>query len=237
MRQVPDYLVIGSGRVAQHFQHYFTLMQIPFSSWHRQQDAQNLQEKLQRATHVLLLISDRAIENFIDNYLENCNSMLIHFSGSLVTEKAYGAHPLFTFNQSKYSLEQYQAIPFILDHDAPDFEALFPQLPNLHVRLNKNQKAKYHALCVLSGNFSCMLWQKIFSEFENSFKIPQTIAHPYLQQVMHNLLNDSRTAMTGPLVRGDTNTIQNNLAALDSDSFQDIYKSFVECYQKQKEEI
>jgi len=232
MRQVPHYLIIGNGRVARHIQYYFSLLRLSCTSWHRQEALSKLHQERDRATHILLLISDRAIECFVAEYLSKFSSMLIHFSGSVVSEHVFGAHPLMTFSESLYDLEHYQAIPFILDHDAPTMDKLLPGLPNQHVRLHTSQKQKYHALCVLSGNFSCMLWQKFFHMLENEFNIPRSIAYLYLQQQTKNLVTHAEYALTGPLVRGDKMTIEKNLLALNNDPFQAVYKSFIACYQK-----
>jgi 2-dehydropantoate 2-reductase len=234
MRQVPCYLLIGQGKVARHFHHYFNLLQLSHQNWHRHESLSKLNRALQSASHVLLLIKDDVIESFITQYCTKTCAILIHFSGSLTTEKAFGAHPLMTFNASLYDLAHYQSIPFIIDHDAPSFENLLPGLSNPHVRLEKSLKAKYHALCVLSGNFSCLLWQKFFTALQDELHIPPSFAHPYLMQQMQNLLQNSQDAFTGPLARNDHETINKNLAALASDPFQEIYKSFLSCYQKIK---
>src|SRR5690606_22369343 len=121
-------------------------------------------------------------EVFFSQYLKNANQTVIHFSGSLVTREIYGAHPLMTFSADQlYTLQEYQSIPFVLDHDAPEFTILFPNLPNQAVRLHTSMKAKYHALCVLSGNFSCLLWQKLINSMEQ-FGFPKDIVHRYLMQ-------------------------------------------------------
>jgi hypothetical protein len=136
------------------------------------------------------------------------------------------------FGKQLYTLSQYQSVPFIIDHDAPPFDELLPGLSNQHVILQKSLKPKYHALCVLGGNFSCMLWQKLFAGFETELNLPPSMAHAYLLQHTQNLLSDPESALTGPLVRRDANTILRNFAALDADPFQDIYQSFVSCYQQ-----
>jgi 2-dehydropantoate 2-reductase len=237
MRQVPHYLLIGNGRVARHFQHYFSLLQISFSHWQRQHTLEELQEKIKLSSHILILISDHAIKNFIATHLKNSGCTLIHFSGSLVTDLAHGAHPLMTFAEDLYLETQYKTIPFVIDQDAPDFHEILPGLTNQHVRLEKSLKAKYHALCVLSGNFSCMLWQKLFSTLEKEFKLPAAIAHPYFLQQTKNLYTNPETALTGPLVRADFQTINKNLQALESDPFREVYQSFVACYQKLEKEM
>jgi hypothetical protein len=235
MRQVPHYLLIGNGRVARHIQHYFSLLHLSFDVWHRQQPISQLHVHAEKATHILLLISDSAIDDFITQHLSQTTASRIHFSGSLISNLAYGAHPLMTFNQELRELNHYQSIPFVLDHDAPDFADLLPGLPNQHVRLHKSLKPKYHAFCVLSGNFSCMLWQKFFGSLEHEFNIPPAIAHPYLFQLTKQLAEHPHTALTGPLVRNDHVTIEKNIAALHGDPFQPIYQSFVSCYQTMRE--
>lgn len=234
MGQVPHYLIIGNGRVARHFAHYFSELGIAYSVWHRHQSIETLSLLLQQSSHVLVLIKDDVIEAFINHYLNSYQGYIIHFSGSLVSELAYGAHPLSTFNDALYSRDVYERIPFFVDHDAPVFAELLPGLPNPHVILNKSQKEKYHALCVMAGNFTCMLWQKLFASFESELNIPNEMAHPYLQQQVHNLIHFPADALTGPLVRRDQKTIEKHLAALSEDPFQKIYESFVECYQQMK---
>lgn len=236
MRQVPHYLLLGNGRVAQHFQHYFSLLNFSFTSWHRKQPIEILHNTLNHASHILLLISDDSIESFIQQYLKKTSAKLIHFSGSLVTPYATGAHPLMSFSKNLYDLAHYQSIPFIVDHDAAPFETLLPGLSNSHFRMHTSMKAKYHALCVLSGNFSCLLWQKLFRSLEKEFHIPAKVAFPYLKQQTHNLIADYNNALTGPLVRNDKITLKKNQRALQQDVFHSLFQQFVNCYQKLKRE-
>lgn len=230
MRQVPEYLIIGHGRVARHFLHYFSLLNIPAAHWHRGLPPSALQD----AARILVLVSDGAIESVIDAHLQGREGVKIHFSGALTTPKAFGAHPLMTFGPDLYTLEKYRGIPFITDDDAPPFAELLPGLPNPHARLSPALKAKYHAMCVMSGNFTCILWQKMFATMQNEFGIAPELAHPYLRQQTENLASDYKSALTGPLARGDAVTIRKNIAALEGDAFQNVYKSFVKVYEEEK---
>ena len=230
MRQVPTYLIIGNGRVARHFCRYFDFLGISYTQWHRRLPVADLARVLPDATHILLLIRDDAIEGFSKAHLSDCAALKIHFSGALTVAGGHGAHPLMTFGTEMYGIEKYQSIPFVVDRGAPDFATLLPGLANTHVRLDPQDKAKYHALCVMAGNFSCLLWQKLFDCLEKDFNIPVDIAHPYLRQQTENLLKDHVSALTGPLARGDTATIARNLAALKDDPLQAVYESFVQAY-------
>lgn len=232
MRQVPQYLIIGNGRMARHFQYYLSLLNLPQSHWYRGQSLEDLEAAKSKATHILALISDRAIEIFIKEHLQNTQAIIIHCSGSLIINEAFGAHPLMTFGPSLYEDQQYQQIPFVIDANAPEFEKLLPGLSNPHARLDPSLKTKYHALCVLAGNFSCMLWQKMFRSFEQELKLPNAIGHSYLKQQTQNLLKNFESALTGPLTRNDETTINKNLNALHNDPFQKVYQSFVECYKE-----
>lgn len=236
MRQVPNYLLIGNGRLARHFQRYLSYLNLANSMWDRTQTLDELKKKTSSATHILVLISDAAIEPFITKHFTTVSGNIIHCSGSLNTSLAFGAHPLFTFNDRLYDLATYQQIPFVIDDDAPSFDQLFPGLTNQAVRLPKKLKSKYHALCVMSSNFTCLLWQKLFSSFEHELKIPAVLAQPLLLQQTKNLHDSPREALTGPLARGDAITIANNLAALNQDPFQLVYKSFIDCYAQLKKD-
>lgn len=232
MEQVPTtYLLVGNGRMTRHISFYFDAIGIPYTQWARRTHSESdLQILVAEVSHVLILISDDAIESFIENHPFLHSKILIHFSGSLVTALAYGVHPLMTFSNDLYSLESYKKIPFVCDVHAPAFSELFPKLPNLSHRLPAELKSRYHALCVMSNNFTTLLWQKFYSELKNVLNIPPSVIHPYLEQTLQNLKSDSPAVLTGPLVRNDRSTINMNLQALENDPFQSIYKAFVEVY-------
>lgn len=223
MGQVPVYLFVGNGRLSRHLQFYFQHLQLNFRVWSRGQKLDTTD-----VTHVLLAINDDAIVPFILEHPEIAHLKKYHFSGSLSTELAWGAHPLMTFSHELYAPEIYREIHFVLDHDAPEF---LPGLPNPHHRLATDLKARYHAECVLSGNFTAMLWSHFFQVMEKQLGLPREAALPYLKQVTSNLQFQTNP-LTGPLVRGDQKTIDRNLQALEGDPYQRVYTSFVEAYQR-----
>lgn len=228
MRQVPHYLLIGRGRLAVHFQHYFNLLQLSSSIWHRGLPFEQLYAALPQASHVLILINDDAIEAFIKEHLLNrSHAYLIHCSGRLTSHLAIGAHPLMTFGKTLYALDDYQVVPFVLEEGAPAFSTLFPGLSNPTITIKKSLKEKYHALCALSGGLTCYLWQQLFGRFEQEFSLPRNIVFPYLKQQVSNILTDAEQALTGPIVRGDVKTIEAHLTALSQDSLRDLYLTFL----------
>jgi predicted short-subunit dehydrogenase-like oxidoreductase (DUF2520 family) len=234
MGQVP-YGIVGDGRLARHLTHYFNLLGIPYQQWSRKgslaQSGVSAVKALSGCRTILLAIQDSAIEGIAREFLATESAQanpprLIHFSGALVTPFATGMHPLMTFSSGFYELAEYQKMAFVCEEGELKFQDVFPKLKNPHYTIRKDQKAFYHALCVMSGNFSVILWQKLFEEFRTKLGIPAEAAFPYLERMTRNLQGDSRAALTGPLQRKDLQTIHKNLESLDGDSFRGIYQAF-----------
>ena len=237
MRQVPEFDpapigIVGDGRVARHFVHYFNFLGLPFRTWSRRESADGPVEALDSCRTVLLLIRDAAIVAFIDEWPVLRQKQLVHFSGSLVTKAAEGVHPLMTFGHDLYDLATYRSIPFIVDSGRTPFDQLLPALPNPWFTIPAAERPYYHALCVMAGTFSTILWMKLFGELNARFGIPASAAHPFLAQITANLQVNANQALTGPLARGDFETIGRNLKALEGDPFYDVYDAFVRVYER-----
>lgn len=233
MRQVPadpHFLLVGDGRLARHLAHYLTLLGLPFDQWSRRQGPPSaLRDYADRASHVLLAISDSALAAFVEDHpdLHNC----FHFSGALTIAGATSVHPLMTFSHELYPLDVYKSIPFICEAES------LPGFPNRSFALDPAMKPLYHALCVMSGNFTVLLWEKAFASFA-SLGLPREVLLPYLAQVATNLITAApgESVLTGPLARGDSTTIDKNLAALGGDPYADVYRAFVRAFTTCKDE-
>lgn len=189
-----------------------------------------LNDAIERSQVLLLAVSDSAIEPLAQQFPKNTR---VHFSGALVTPHALGAHPLMTFSENLYTLETYCKIPFILEQGQTTFGEIFPQLNNPHYFINPKQKALYHALCVMSGNFSTLLWSRAFEDFPRELGLPPEVLLPYLNQLTQNLSSNPREPQrhwSGPIVRNDQQTIQKNISALPRESDQNLYRAFVSAF-------
>jgi hypothetical protein len=236
----PTYLLIGSGRLARHFSNYFSLENMAFVTWSRSANSTAELENLTgKATHILLMISDAAIEPFCrehaeilglhDGNQENAKTV-VHFSGALSLENVPSVHPLMSFSHALYGLEQYRKIPFILERGHASLGELLPGLINPHFEIESSLKPLYHALCVLSGNGTVLLWEKAKREFSEKLGLPPGVLNPYLGQTCLNLLSaePGASVLTGPIARGDSFTIAKNLQALSGDPFENVYRSFTQ---------
>lgn len=232
------YLIIGSGRLASHLARYFNLLNeeyiklhekkiISFNQWNRRQPLSTLNFLIKRSTHALLAISDSAIERFYEENLKKYSIKVVHFSGSLFNREIPCVHPLMTFGPTGYSLVDYRAIHFVVTHPYT-LRDLLPDLNNSYSQIPSEMKAYYHAHCVIGGNFTTILIQKMLAEFQK-LNIPKRASQLYIDQILKNVFTSPNLALTGPLARKDQSTVANNLNALQdkNDPFVPIYHSFV----------
>ncbi len=85
---------------------------------------------------------------------------------------------------------------------------------------------------MLAGNFTTLLWRKLFFELDCELGIALEHALPYLESVTRGLAGKG-APLSGPLSRGDQATVQRNLDALKGDPFEEVYRAFVFAYEQQ----
>jgi predicted short-subunit dehydrogenase-like oxidoreductase (DUF2520 family) len=222
------YGIVGDGRLATHFAHYLRLLGLPVRQWSRRAP----QDALAGCPVILLLVSDPAIEALAACYPDRTR---IHCSGSLLSDTVHGMHPLMSFGRELYTRAEYERIPFVAE-DAALFRHVFPTLPNPVHAIRREDKARYHALCAMAGNFTGFLWAKLFAEFPAALGIPAEAAIPYLEQVCRNIAatpTQPERFLTGPIVRGDRAAVDKHLAALGGDPYRRVYQAFADLLLKQ----
>lgn len=219
--------IIGDGRMASHFAAYLKLSGIPFKQWSRKMNSYEDPVEIARGSRaVFLLIRDDAVEPFVEDHRGLREMNPIHFSGSLYLEDIPSIHPLMTFTENLYSLEKYRSIPFIYEKGKVSLKDVLPELPNPSQPMDFQKKSLYHSLCVMSGNFTTMLWQKAFTDFNEKLHIDSEILIPYMEQTIENLKTNWIDALTGPLARKDKETMKRNMHALEGDLYREVYRSF-----------
>lgn len=221
-------LLIGSGKLAKHLSFYFNCLGLSYTTWNRKQPIQELLEKSKTVDQIWILINDTNIDAFIQEYLLNkTNAQLIHCSGALNSSYAIDLHPLMTFSNELYSEPVYKNMCFVSAH--PQAQTYMSDFPNSVRTISPEQKARYHSICVLSGNFTSLLWREA-EQMYNQLGLSRTDWIPYLQRITDNLIADSQNAATGPIVRKDNKTIEANLQALTDTKVAPIYESFVKAF-------
>ena len=82
----------------------------------------------------------------------------------------------------------------------------------------------------MAGNFTTLLWQKLFDELEGRLAIPCIRRVSVLMQTARNLMSDAGRALTGPLreaTRKRSPPISRRSKAIRSE---DVYSAFARVY-------
>jgi predicted short-subunit dehydrogenase-like oxidoreductase (DUF2520 family) len=134
---------------------------------------------------------------------------------------AASIHPIQSFPQKKPTLDVFRGIYFGLEGKGKALELakrVARQLEGRYVILESKDKPLYHVACSMASNFLVTLLDAV------SFLLEQTgldenvnsqILFPLVQGTLQNVKNfDTRSALTGPIFRGDEESIQKHLKAL-----------------------
>lgn len=218
-------LIVGSGRLANHLNHWVTLQKTKYKilNWDRSQDPHAIKKYVAESDFVWLAISDSAIVSFYEKYINGFDCTVVHFSGALQDTRILSAHPLMTFADEIYSDEIYKKITFAITGFENLSEAL-PGFENPFFKISAQDKPLYHALCVVAGNFPQMLWSEV-SKTCLQKNIPFEAFNLFLRQSLENFVWSGASAITGPIARNDLATVEKNKAALPS-KLKNIYSVF-----------
>lgn len=160
------------------------------------------------------------------------DKIICHFSGSLSSVvfsgiENYGAmacsiHPMYAFSDKFHSYEQLHTAAMTMEGNkeaVSRFRMIFEHLGNRVYELAPKDKIRYHAAAALSSNnVNGLLWMAIqelvtcgFSEEE-----AKDILYPVFENNVKNILKtDPVSALTGPVERGDIQTVTKHLATLE----------------------
>ena len=235
MRQVPElkntkYLIVGNGRLANHFKRYLSLLNIPFNQFNRN-SAISFKKILPGYSHILLLINDDEIIKFVESnkkYVSN-EVIWVHCSGLISTASAESAHPLASFTDHLFEPEFYNRIPFVIEKGRKPFNEILPGLPNPYFEIERSEKELYHAMCSLAGNFSTILWIAFQDYITGHLNFSEEMMHPYLESITRNI-QFADDPLTGPLKRKDSVTTGKHIKSLEDSPLKGIYKAFINYY-------
>ena len=156
---------------------------------------------------------------------------VVHCSGALSVDilkpaKKLGArvgafHPLQTFANVKQAIENMPGSTFAVEAEEPLLSTLKDMaiaLDGHWIELKANDKVAYHAAAVIAGNYLVTI-AKLATDLWQSFNIPQSQATQALLPLIRGTIHNIDTVgipqcLTGPIARGDIETIKKHLNAL-----------------------
>ena len=214
-----NYAIFGAGRVGgamaaylEHLGHRVRLISRRDAETAREACAQSIEQ----ADIIAAAIPDDRLAAWRDEWRGVTGARpMVHFSGALVIDGMYGFHPLYSFPKSGLRVEAMKDIAFACSKGGPRFSEIFPHAPNPSFEIPDEDRARYHALAVVSGNLASFLWNETAKEFAAYSDLPaDQLLASYFASIVERFRESPTNSMTGPLARKDRVTVEKNLAGL-----------------------
>jgi len=183
-----------------------------------------------KATALLFAVPDDRIASLYEELRDfiNPKSLLVHFSGALTSEVFRGplrlsAHPAQTFPYPRLGKDVFKDVYFALEGTKQAIAFFRPVLERTGARtfiISQKEKPLYHAMCIFASNLVVGLLKYSddiglslgLSEEERRGSITRLALETVCNAAESGSLED---ALSGPLVRGDKETIIKNLNGLE----------------------
>ena len=169
------------------------------------------------------------------------NQIICHCSGALSSDSFSGAkeagvsccsvHPMLPFSNKFSSFEQLNNAFFTIEgqeYAVKIMTELFNSFGNELCHIDGAQKAKYHAAASILSNQVIAVLDMGYSLLEECGFSRSEALKATSQLVRRNMENviscDCAGALTGPIERGDVQTVQKHIACLDNKEDIELYK-------------
>lgn len=213
-----------------------------------QTQALSIAEAAAASELVFLTVSDSAIESVAGELARTGSmkdgSVLVHCSGALTSERlapvqsnpsvaVASFHPLQTFPTVESALASLPGSHCFLEGDARAIEMLedFGAALGTHcVRIETHAKVLYHAGAVFACNYLCSLIDVALSANEAAGidrGVAMTALRPLIETTLDNIARlGPEAALTGPIQRGDSRTVEMHVRALAqvNPQFEQLYR-------------
>lgn len=179
---------------------------------------------------------DDQIELCCNKLVESSNlkegSIVLHCSGSLSSEVlrmakkrgcfAASVHPMRSFAKPELSVAQYPGTYCAIEGDEKAVVVLhniFTDIGSILYTVNRNKKGSYHAAGVFASNYLVTICQNAFFCLEDA-EVEKEMASKIIISLMKSTLNNLEAtlspekSLTGPIQRGDINTLIKHLDSL-----------------------
>lgn len=169
------------------------------------------------------------------------NSIIAHCSAILSSEilisakncLLISAHPMFSFGNPEKNIFEFEGTYCALESESSvavtTLEKIFNAMGSVTFYIRKADKALYHCAGIFASNYVVTLFDNAMQCLKNS-GIEEQISRPLVHQLMQSTLNNlknqtTKSALTGPIQRGDIETVQSHIHALDNQKQKSLYQA------------
>lgn len=242
--------IIGTGNVAYHFAKRLTEFGHPpviiasrtFEKGQIFTRSLNLQTEIitdgcflnKKLDFVMIAVPDREIQNVIEQYVFDEDSVLLHASGAqpMAMLKGKTSHfgvlyPFQTFSKAK-SVD-FDEIPILIEGNSSETEEKILKLatllgPKIH-RINSEQRLKVHLAAVFASNFTNYMFYVAENILQDSGIMLSDFKHLMEETVEKAIEISPKEAQTGPAIRGDEEVLQKHQALLaNAEDLKELYQ-------------
>lgn len=184
---------------------------------------------------IFICVPDREIEkvskelsssklNWKGKYVFHCSGLLT--SDLLIPLKKKGAftasfHPIQSFAQKKPDENKFKGIYFGIEGEGEAIilaKEIIQHLEGKYLILSKENKPFYHLACTIASNFLIAILN-LAMELMKEINLSEELTFQSLQPLIQGTIENAdklgvKSALTGPVVRGDIDTIKSHLKAL-----------------------
>ena len=188
---------------------------------------------------VFLTVTDSAIKSVAEQIASfvSKEQVVMHTSGAL-SSKVIGflnanvgsLHPLKSFANPQDSAKSLKGTIFTFEGSKKAEAAakkIVKAINGRFVKINPNDKVLYHLAAVLTANYTVTLFslsQEILTSIGFSDEDAKESLLTLLKGVLENIAkNGANDALTGPILRGDAETVRMHLDAIKDETLKDIY--------------
>ncbi len=224
------FVIFGTGRVGSSIAAFAASLGHEVKTLARA-DADRADAEVAHADVVAAAIPDDALDGWLEIWRARlARKRAFHFSGARVVDGLPGYHPLYSFPKTPLAPAEFGAIAIAREPGATPFAEIIPGANNPEFAVAAADRAFYHALAVVSGNFAAHLWNETAAAFaERLGPGGREILSAYFSSLVDRFRESPLSSMTGPVARRDAGTVEANLKALESSPrLRALYQAFLE---------
>lgn len=203
----------------------------------------SMEELIKECDVIFITTPDRVIKEVWNNINKNIilNKIICHCSGSLSSEifsniidykaYSYSIHPLFAFSDKYNSHKTLNEAFITIEGDSrylDFFKKMFLRLNNKVKVISKENKDKYHTAAVTVSNHVISLAQIGISLLEECGFSEDEANKALYPLMLNNIINIGQngivSSLTGPVERGDLDTVIKHIKCLKNEDDKVIYK-------------
>lgn len=195
---------------------------------------ESIEEIVEKSDTLFLTVPDGKIREVYSEIIQTdiTGKCLVHLSGALSSEvfsgirergaKGFSIHPICAVSNKLTGYRDLSKAYFTIEgKDAEALAELFRSFGNHVEVISAEHKVKYHAAAVFASNLSVGLYDMAAGMLKDCGLSPEFAEAALLPLLLGNAQNISAHgtmhALTGPVERADTATVQKHLSALQGD--------------------